>query len=278
MRTAIRTAYRNLDVLTILWHAGAAALAGIALWQGVPSLAVTLVSLTILMMVARYHAVRRVDARQAQARAEARAHMLNHMRNLDNAAYSQVVRLLDTEIDTNTDLLRANRELRNRPTTHQRIADMCDLYGHTTSNTPRLLDEDTAWARLAFIQEEVDELADAITNGDLVGIADALVDIEVFTSGTGAMYGIDMDACHAEVMRSNLAKVNPETGRFDKDENGKVGKPDGWEPPNLARVLNLDMPAPPTPSRNVITITRDIANSLTADQRAALDLNTEEAS
>jgi hypothetical protein len=39
-------------------------------------------------------------------------------------------------------------------------------------------------------------------------------------------------------MRSNFAKVDKETGKVVKREDGKVLKPDGWTPPDLRPFLN----------------------------------------
>ena len=47
------------------------------------------------------------------------------------------------------------------------------------------------------------------------------------------MNGYDVEGAWKEVARSNLAKINPETGKVIKNENGKVMKPDGWTPPQL---------------------------------------------
>jgi len=39
------------------------------------------------------------------------------------------------------------------------------------------------------------------------------------------------------VARSNLAKINPETGKVIKRQDGKVLKPEGWTPPELKQFL-----------------------------------------
>lgn len=239
-RATVRTAYRDLDVATFAAHVGAVMMVIGCLASHYWGAAATFAIALPLLMGARYYAVTRSDARADYRRADRENRLMRNLRDSDNKAITHLAASLDEELDTNAELRARIRDLRDRPTLHQQIANLCDLYGHTTTDTPRLLDDDTALARLDFIQEEVDELAEAIAAHDLEAIADALVDIEVFTAGTGAMYGIDMDACHAEVMRSNLAKRNPETGEFDKDENGKVVKPAGWEAPNLARVLGLE--------------------------------------
>jgi predicted HAD superfamily Cof-like phosphohydrolase len=45
--------------------------------------------------------------------------------------------------------------------------------------------------------------------------------------------GADAEGAWKEVMRTNFAKIDKETGKVRKREDGKVLKPLGWEPPNL---------------------------------------------
>lgn len=66
---------------------------------------------------------------------------------------------------------------------------------------------------------------------------DACVDIEVVTLGFSAMHGLPHDEGFAEVQGSNMAKIDPDTGMCIKNEFGKIQKPAGWTPPDLARVI-----------------------------------------
>lgn len=38
--------------------------------------------------------------------------------------------------------------------------------------------------------------------------------------------------------RTNFAKVDPVTGRVTRREDGKILKPEGWQPPELKRYLH----------------------------------------
>ena len=51
------------------------------------------------------------------------------------------------------------------------------------------------------------------------------------------MRGYDVHGAWNEVARSNLAKINPETGKVNKREDGKVLKPVGWTPPKLEQFV-----------------------------------------
>ena len=84
-----------------------------------------------------------------------------------------------------------------------------------------------------LIEEEFKELKEAIAAGDLVEQLDALEDILVVTIGAIHSAGMDGEGGWKEVMRTNFAKIDKETGKVRKREDGKVLKPLGWTPPDL---------------------------------------------
>ena len=45
--------------------------------------------------------------------------------------------------------------------------------------------------------------------------------------------GADAEGAWKEVMKTNFAKIDKETGKVRKREDGKVLKPTGWVAPNL---------------------------------------------
>lgn len=94
-------------------------------------------------------------------------------------------------------------------------------------------DEDQFRMYCDLVQEEAKELITARTIGDEVEQLDALIDIMVVTAGALHSLGVDADGAWKEVMRSNFAKVDPRTGKVTRREDGKVLKPEGWEPPRL---------------------------------------------
>ena len=84
-----------------------------------------------------------------------------------------------------------------------------------------------------LIAEEVAELNAAVMAGDQVETLDALLDIIVVTVGAIHSMGADGEGAWKEVMQTNFAKIDRQTGRVRKREDGKVLKPVGWTPPNL---------------------------------------------
>ena len=82
-----------------------------------------------------------------------------------------------------------------------------------------------------LIDEEYKELKDAPND---VETLDALIDILVVTIGAIHSAGWDAEGAWKEVMSTNFAKIDRETGKVRKREDGKVLKPVGWVPPELA--------------------------------------------
>lgn len=85
----------------------------------------------------------------------------------------------------------------------------------------------------ALVEEEFKELQTGINNNDNKECLDALIDILVVTVGAINSMGADGEGAWNEVMRTNFAKIDPVTGKVRKREDGKVLKPEGWQPPNL---------------------------------------------
>ena len=89
-----------------------------------------------------------------------------------------------------------------------------------------------------LIDEEYnDELKLAIANNDQVEVLDALIDILVVTIGALHSMGADGEGAWKEVMKTNFAKIDKDTGKVRKREDGKVLKPLGWTAPVLAPFL-----------------------------------------
>jgi predicted HAD superfamily Cof-like phosphohydrolase len=89
----------------------------------------------------------------------------------------------------------------------------------------------------ALIEEEHKELKQALNDNDDIEVLDALIDILVVTIGAIHSMGADAEGAWKEVMRTNFAKIDKETGKVRKREDGKVLKPLGWTPPELSQFL-----------------------------------------
>ena len=85
-----------------------------------------------------------------------------------------------------------------------------------------------------LISEEFNELVASTTKTDDL---DALIDILVVTIGAIHSLGADPEGAWKEVMSTNFAKIDKQTGRVRKREDGKVLKPAGWTPPDLEQFV-----------------------------------------
>jgi hypothetical protein len=103
-----------------------------------------------------------------------------------------------------------------------------------TEHAPGLISAKRAALRLKLIADEVAELAVAVEVGDLVAIADALGDIEYALRGTAFAYGIPLDEVTDEIHKSNMTKDFTNAA----DEDAKLVKGPGYEPPHLAPILD----------------------------------------
>jgi predicted HAD superfamily Cof-like phosphohydrolase len=91
-----------------------------------------------------------------------------------------------------------------------------------------------------LIEEEFKELKVAVDSVDQVETLDALIDILVVTIGALHSLGADAEGAWKEVMRTNFAKIDHDTGKVRKREDGKVLKPIGWTPPDLKSFLSKE--------------------------------------
>lgn len=120
------------------------------------------------------------------------------------------------------------------------VKEFNTTFGAPVNDTPTVLDADEAFLRWLLIHEENEELLTAMTQGDLVGVADALGDLLYVVYGAGVAYGLDLEPIFNEIHDSNMKKLGPD-GKVHYREDGKVLKPEGWKPPQLEPILNAQM-------------------------------------
>ena len=90
--------------------------------------------------------------------------------------------------------------------------------------------------RVDLIEEELEELKEAINKKDLQETIDALTDILYVTYGAGHAFGVNLDKCFEEVQNSNMSKLGID-GKPIFNENGKVMKGPNYFKPNLSQFL-----------------------------------------
>jgi predicted HAD superfamily Cof-like phosphohydrolase len=115
------------------------------------------------------------------------------------------------------------------------------LFDILVQQTPGQVDDRTRVLRERLIQEEFEELKEAMGKRDLAAIAKELADLLYVVYGTAVSYGIDMGPVFREVHRSNMSKV----GGY-KREDGKWVKPPTYSPAAIEPILiqQQHLPAP----------------------------------
>lgn len=117
-----------------------------------------------------------------------------------------------------------------------RVMDFMNNFKQEVKYNPEFPDEKVQKLRISLIEEELEELKEAIENKDVVGVADALTDILYVTYGAGAAFGIDLDKCFEEVHNSNMSKLDRD-GRPIYRNDGKILKGPDYFEPNLEKIV-----------------------------------------
>lgn len=116
------------------------------------------------------------------------------------------------------------------------VGKFMETFGQEVQTSPKIPKYAVQMLRLSLILEEYAELEDAIAEGHMEGIADALTDILYVTYGAGHAFGIDLDKCFEEVQRSNMSKLGADGKPIYRDD-GKIMKGPNYSEPDLKKVL-----------------------------------------
>lgn len=114
-------------------------------------------------------------------------------------------------------------ELRARLIAEEAIETVCALVGGRAG-------QNIVHELLAKVLQ--DRAKNKMSGPDLKEAIDGCIDTLVVTYGTLEAIGVDGEPFADEVMRSNMAKKGGPV-----DAYGKIGKPEGWTPPDIAGVL-----------------------------------------
>ena len=122
-------------------------------------------------------------------------------------------------------------------TNFEKVRLFMKTFGQEVKIKPSLSTDKINNLRISLIDEELEELKNAIKNNDLKEAADALTDILYVTYGAGHAFGIDLDKCFDEVQRSNMSKLDKD-GKPIYNESGKVMKGPKYFKPDLSKFIN----------------------------------------
>ena len=121
-------------------------------------------------------------------------------------------------------------------TNFEKVGEFMKTFGQEVKSKSSLSSDKINILRINLIEEELDELKQAINQKNLLEVADALTDILYVTYGAGHAFGINLDKCFEEVQNSNMSKLGDD-GKPIYSEKGKVLKGPNYFKPDLSKFL-----------------------------------------
>tara|TARA_Y100001935_G_C17271758_1_gene492336 strand:+ start:139 stop:510 length:372 start_codon:yes stop_codon:yes gene_type:complete len=121
-------------------------------------------------------------------------------------------------------------------TNFEKVGKFMKTFGQEVKSKSSLSSDKINNLRISLIEEELDELKNAINQKNLLEVADALTDLLYVTYGAGHAFGINLDKCFDEVQKSNMSKLDS-NGKPIYSEKGKVLKGPNYFKPNLSDFL-----------------------------------------
>lgn len=127
-------------------------------------------------------------------------------------------------------------------TTLQDVQIFHETYGLPVLDRPNIQDEKTNALRINLLQEELDELKEALANNDIVETLDALTDLQYVLDGAYLSFGLQhlKQIAFDEVQRSNLSKLGQDGKPIRRESDGKVMKGPNYFAPDLKAIIDND--------------------------------------
>jgi predicted HAD superfamily Cof-like phosphohydrolase len=124
-------------------------------------------------------------------------------------------------------------------TTLDGVKQFHETYGLPVKDAPDLTDRRTNDLRISLLQEELDELKEALADGNEKEVLDALTDLQYVLDGAYLSLGYHLlkEPAFNEVQRSNMSKLGKDGKPVIRPEDGKILKGPDYSPPDLAAVL-----------------------------------------
>ena len=124
-------------------------------------------------------------------------------------------------------------------TTLEQVQEFHDTYGLPVENHQTTGNDQTKELRINLLQEELDELKEALENDDLVETLDALIDLQYVLDGAFLSFGLQnvkMEA-FSEVHRSNMSKLGEDGKPIRREGDGKVMKGPNYFKPDMTQFI-----------------------------------------
>ena len=121
-------------------------------------------------------------------------------------------------------------------TNFEKVGVFMKTFNQDVKDTSSLSTDKINSLRISLINEELEELKQAISEKNLTEVADALTDILYVTYGAGHAFVINLDNCFEEVQKSNMSKLGKD-GKPIFNDSGKVMKGPDYFKPDLSKFI-----------------------------------------
>jgi predicted HAD superfamily Cof-like phosphohydrolase len=124
-------------------------------------------------------------------------------------------------------------------TTLEQVQEFHETYGLPVANEQTTGNDQTKELRINLLQEELDELKEALDNDDLIETLDALIDLQYVLDGAFLSFGMQDVKTEAfnEVHRSNMSKLGEDGKPIRREGDGKVMKGPNYFKPDMVQFI-----------------------------------------
>ena len=124
-------------------------------------------------------------------------------------------------------------------TTIEQVQEFHETYGLPVEPEQTTGNEKTKELRINLLQEELDELKEALENDDMVETLDALIDLQYVLDGAFLSFGLQdvKNDAFEEVHRSNMSKLGEDGKPIRRESDGKVMKGPNYFKPDMTQFI-----------------------------------------
>jgi predicted HAD superfamily Cof-like phosphohydrolase len=126
-----------------------------------------------------------------------------------------------------------------KKSTLEQVREFHETYGLPVESRPNITDPKTNELRINLLAEELEELQQALKDGDVVEVLDALTDLQYVLDGAYLSFGLHdvKDAAFAEVHASNMSKLGEDGKPIRRESDGKVMKGPHYFKPDISQFI-----------------------------------------
>lgn len=119
------------------------------------------------------------------------------------------------------------------------VQEFHEAFDLPVKGRPDISDPKTNQLRINLLAEELEELKDALAQGNVVEVLDALTDLQYVLDGAYLSFGLQdvKHAAFAEVHRSNMSKLGADGKPVRRESDGKVLKGPDYFKPDLSQFI-----------------------------------------